>query len=53
MAQKIISEDHHPTLRHEDRRAIGNELQAVLVTLTEGVATLAFRNRRTHGLLRL
>ena len=35
MSQRIISEDHHPTLRHEDRRAIGAELQVVLVTLTD------------------
>ena len=31
----IISQDHHPTLRHEDREAIGAELQGVLVTLID------------------
>jgi starvation-inducible DNA-binding protein len=35
MSERIISEDHHPTLRHPDRRAIGAELQAVLITLTD------------------
>jgi starvation-inducible DNA-binding protein len=35
MPEKIVSEDHHPTLRHGDRRAIGVELQAALVTLTD------------------
>jgi len=30
-----ISQDHHPTLRHADREAIGVELQRVLVTLTD------------------
>ena len=30
-----ISEDHHPTLRHADREAIGAELQAILVTLID------------------
>lgn len=44
MAQKIISEDHHPTLRHEDRRAIGNELQAVLTTLTD----LSLAGKQAH-----
>ncbi|MGO9248144.1 MAG: Dps family protein [Solirubrobacteraceae bacterium] len=31
----IISQDHHPTLRHEEREAIGAELQGVLVTLID------------------
>jgi starvation-inducible DNA-binding protein len=44
MAQRIISEDHHPTLRHEDRRAIGAELQAVLVTLTD----LSLAGKQAH-----
>jgi starvation-inducible DNA-binding protein len=35
MAHQTISEDHHPTLRHNDREAIGAELQAVLVTLID------------------
>src|SRR3954466_631708 len=30
-----LSQDHHPTLRHEDREAVGNELQRVLVTLID------------------
>ncbi len=33
--QPIISQDHHPTLRHEERAAVGAELQAVLVTLID------------------
>jgi starvation-inducible DNA-binding protein len=41
---QIISEDHHPTLRHEDRRAIGSELQAVLITLTD----LALAGKQAH-----
>ena len=35
MPGSIISQDHHPTLRHEDREAIGAELQGVLVTLID------------------
>jgi starvation-inducible DNA-binding protein len=35
MTNPIISQDHHPTLRHEDREAIGVELQGVLVTLID------------------
>ncbi len=31
----VISQDHHPTLRHEDRVAIGAELQGVLVVLID------------------
>lgn len=30
-----LSQDHHPTLRHEDRQAIGAELQEALVVLTD------------------
>jgi starvation-inducible DNA-binding protein len=33
--QIIISEDHHPTLRHNDREAIGVELETILVTLID------------------
>jgi starvation-inducible DNA-binding protein len=44
MAQKIISEDHHPTLRHPERRAIGAELQAILVTLTD----LSLAGKQAH-----
>jgi len=40
----IVSEDHHPTLRHNDREAIGSELQAVLVTLTD----LALLGKQAH-----
>jgi starvation-inducible DNA-binding protein len=35
MANNVISQDHHPTLRHEEREAIGVELQGVLVTLID------------------
>ncbi len=44
MTEKTISEDHHPTLRHADRRAIGGELQAVLVTLTD----LSLAGKQAH-----
>ena len=30
-----LSTDHHPTLRHGDREAIGNELQAILAILVD------------------
>ncbi|HXW58436.1 MAG TPA: DNA starvation/stationary phase protection protein [Solirubrobacteraceae bacterium] len=35
MSPRIISEDHHPTLRHADREAIGGELQDILVILLD------------------
>jgi starvation-inducible DNA-binding protein len=44
MAEEIISEDHHPTLRHADRRAIGVELEAVLITLTD----LSLAGKQAH-----
>jgi len=44
MPEKIISEDHHPTLRHAERRALGGELQAVLVTLTD----LSLAGKQAH-----
>jgi starvation-inducible DNA-binding protein len=44
MPERIISEDHHPTLRHPDRRAIGAELQAVLITLTD----LSLAGKQAH-----
>jgi starvation-inducible DNA-binding protein len=44
MAERIISEDHHPTLRHGDRRAIGAELQAVLITLSD----LSLAGKQAH-----
>jgi starvation-inducible DNA-binding protein len=44
MAEQIISEDHHPTLRHAERRAIGEELQAALVTLTD----LSLAGKQAH-----
>jgi starvation-inducible DNA-binding protein len=44
MPERIISEDHHPTLRHPDRRAIGTELQAVLITLTD----LSLAGKQAH-----
>jgi starvation-inducible DNA-binding protein len=31
----VISTDHHPTLRHVDRQAIGDELQHILVVLVD------------------
>ena len=31
----VLSQDHHPTLRHNEREAIGIELQKVLVTLID------------------
>jgi starvation-inducible DNA-binding protein len=44
MPERIISEDHHPTLRHPDRRAIGAELQAVLISLTD----LSLAGKQAH-----
>src|SRR5690349_15067034 len=44
MPERIISEDHHPSLRHADRRAIGAELQAVLITLTD----LSLAGKQAH-----
>ena len=44
MADRIISQDHHPTLRHPDREAIGSELQAVLVALTD----LSLAGKQAH-----
>jgi starvation-inducible DNA-binding protein len=41
---QIISEDHHPTLRHADRRAIGAELEVVLITLTD----LSLAGKQAH-----
>ena len=39
-----LSTDHHPTLRHADREAIGIELQAVLAVLTD----LALTGKHAH-----
>ena len=39
-----LSTDHHPTLRHADREAIGLELQAVLAVLTD----LALTGKHAH-----
>ena len=39
-----LSTDHHPTLRHVDREAIGVELQAVLAILTD----LALTGKHAH-----
>jgi starvation-inducible DNA-binding protein len=44
MPERIISEDHHPTLRHSDRRAIGAELQAILIALTD----LSLAGKQAH-----
>jgi starvation-inducible DNA-binding protein len=35
MTGSTLSQDHHPTLRHEEREAIGAELQGVLVALID------------------
>jgi starvation-inducible DNA-binding protein len=39
-----LSQDHHPTLRHEEREGIGAELQEVLVVLTD----LALQGKQAH-----
>jgi starvation-inducible DNA-binding protein len=44
MSTKIISEDHHPTLRHPDREAIGASLQEVLVVLID----LSLAGKQAH-----
>jgi starvation-inducible DNA-binding protein len=44
MSAKIISQDHHPTLRHEDREAIGAELQDILVALID----LSLAGKQAH-----
>jgi starvation-inducible DNA-binding protein len=40
----ITSTDHHPTLRHEERDALGTALQSVLVDLTD----LALAGKQLH-----
>jgi starvation-inducible DNA-binding protein len=44
VAEHTISVDHHPTLRHVDREAIGIELQAILEILSH----LALTGKRAH-----
>ncbi len=44
MPTKIISQDHHPTLRHEDRQAIGAELEEILVSLID----LSLTGKQAH-----
>lgn len=44
MAEHTISTDHHPTLRHVEREAIGIELQAILVLLSD----LALTGKHAH-----
>jgi starvation-inducible DNA-binding protein len=39
-----LTTDHHPTLRHVDREAIGIELQAILAVLTD----LALTGKHAH-----
>jgi len=39
-----VTTDHHPTLRHVDREAIGTELQAILAVLTD----LALTGKHAH-----
>jgi starvation-inducible DNA-binding protein len=44
MTPHTLSQDHHPTLRHPDREAIGAELQDILVLLTD----LALTGKQAH-----
>jgi starvation-inducible DNA-binding protein len=44
MAPNIISQDHHPTLRHPNREAIGASLQEVLVVLID----LSLAGKQAH-----
>jgi starvation-inducible DNA-binding protein len=44
MAPNIISQDHHPTLRHTDREAIGASLQDALVVLID----LSLAGKQAH-----
>jgi starvation-inducible DNA-binding protein len=44
MAAHTISVDHHPTLRHVDREAVGAQLQDILVVLTD----LALLGKQAH-----
>jgi starvation-inducible DNA-binding protein len=44
MSTHQLSQDHHPTLRHVDREAIGAELQATLVNLCD----LALLGKQAH-----
>jgi len=44
MTQHAFSQDHHPTLRHEEREGLGNELQTILVVLTD----LALTGKHAH-----
>lgn len=44
MSTHTISNDHHPTLRHAEREAIGAELQAILVILSD----LALTGKHAH-----
>ena len=43
-ADMTVTTDHHPTLRHVDREAIGTELQAILAVLTD----LALTGKHAH-----
>lgn len=47
MHAHVISPDHHPTLRHEERAAIGSELQGILVTLLD----LSILGKQAHWTL--
>jgi starvation-inducible DNA-binding protein len=44
MTQHAFSQDHHPTLRHDERAGLGNELQTILVVLTD----LALTGKHAH-----
>src|SRR3954453_4814650 len=44
MTEHTLSQDHHPTLRHPERQAIGAALQSALVVLTD----LALAGKHAH-----
>jgi starvation-inducible DNA-binding protein len=44
MTDHTLSQDHHPTLRHPDRQALGAALQSALVILTD----LALLGKHAH-----
>lgn len=44
MTDRVLSHDHHPTLRHPDREALGTLLQSTLVVLSD----LALTGKHAH-----
>ena len=44
MTHHTFSQDHHPTLRHDQREAVGSELQTILVALSD----LALTGKHAH-----